>query len=151
MKNRKKDIMISVIVAALAIVYILYNTFGVVLAEKDILHFMGTTVVVPAVILIVYGILMGKDNQLSKVMVKASVPVIIVFAMSCVSMLYMYHTGDVFTMLANTVTGENVSLNINESITFGTVIQQALIFAVCVMLGGVIGKKFSGVVERIRN
>lgn len=150
MKKRKKDIITAIIACLIAIIYVVYNTIGVALEQKDIMHFMCTTIVVPALILICYGVLAGKGKTLIQSLPQISVVSLIVFIISCLSMYYMYHTGVIFDMLQNTVTSGNVVLNINDSITLGTIVQQALIFLVCACIGCGVGNKTSAILEKVR-
>lgn len=151
MKKNKKDIISGIVVCLIAVVYVVYNTMGVSLAQKDIMHFMCTTIVVPALILLCYGILVGKDKTLFQSLPQIIVVSLIVFISSCLSMYYMYHTGVIFNMLQNTVTSGDVVLNINDSITLGTIVQQALIFLVCTCIGSGVGNKASVILKKVKN
>lgn len=150
-KDKKNDLIFGLIASLLTIIYVAYNTIGVDLWKQDIIHFMTTTIVVPAIILIVYGIVVGKGKKLTKVLPSLFAVSLVAFAVSCASMFYMYHTEVIFQMLNNTATSGNIVLNINDSITIGTVVQQALIFLVCACVGSVIGNKSMTLFNKIRN
>lgn len=150
-KNKKKEIILAVVVCMLTVAYVVYNTLGVNLGEKSIMHFMTTTIGGPALILLVYGIITGKNKKLVQVFPQLLTVSLVVFSVSCASMFYMYHTEYIFQMLNNTATSENIVLNINESITVGTIVQQALIFLVCSCIGSGIGNKIIALLNKIKN
>lgn len=150
-KNNKKELITGVLACLIAGVYIIYNTIGIRLAQKDIMHFMCTTIIVPALILIVYGMVVGKGKTLLQSLPQISMVSLIVFIASCFSMYYMYHTGVIFEMLQNTTTSGDVVLNINDSITLGTIVQQALIFLVCACIGSGVANKVSEILVKIKN
>lgn len=150
-QSKKKTIMFAVAACLLTAIYVVYNTIGVDLGQKTIMHFMTTTIAGPAVILIVYGILVGKGKKLVQVFPQLFGVSLVVFIISCTSMFYMYHTEYIFQMLNNTATNGNIVLNINESITIGTVVQQALIFLVCSCVGSGIGNKAIALLDKVKN
>lgn len=147
----KRGLFLSAVFCLLAIAYVTFNTIGVSLTEKDIMHFMYTTIIVPAVLLLFYGILLGRKSTMIKVLPQISITTLVIFIASCLSMIYMYRTGYIFDMLENTITADNVVLNINESITLGTIVQQVLIFLVCTCLGCGIGSKTESILNKIKN
>ncbi len=147
----KKGLFLSIVFCLLAIAYVIFNTIGVSLTEKDIMHFMCTTIIVPAVLLLVYGILLGRGSTMIEVLPQISITTLVIFVVSSLSMFYMYNKGYIFDMLKNTITADNVILNINESITLGTVVQQALIFLVCTCLGCGFGSKLGVILSKIKN
>lgn len=149
--KKKKGFALSIAVCLITIAYIGFSTVGISLEGKDIMHFMFTTIIVPALVLLCYGIIVGRKYTLLQSIPQISVTTLIVFAASCLSMVYMYHTGDVFDMLQNTVTADQVVLDINDSITLGTVVQQALIFLVCACVGSGIGSKSAAILSKIKN
>lgn len=151
MKDKAKEIILLATVVLVGIGYIAYNTLAVDLTQKDIMYFMSTTMLVPASILLLYGLLAGRNNKILKTVPGIIVVSAVVCAASVGSMYYMYDSGVIMDMLANTSTGEGVVLNINDSITVGTVIQMALILIVSACIGSGIGSKLTGLLKKARN
>lgn len=151
MKSKKKELLWSAMIGLAGVIYILINTFMVSVADKNILDFLVTTMLVPAIALVICGMIMGRKNTLLQALPYLLIVTIALFGASIVSMFYMYHTGYVFEMLNNTKTTGNVMLDINDSITFGTVVQQGLICLVCACVGNGIGSKTAGALSKIRN
>ena len=142
---------VSIFIGVAALVYMGYSTFGINLAEKDIMYFMYIVLIIPVVIVTVFGIYIGRGKTIIQSLPKLSIVGIAVFIGSCVSMLYMYNTGYVFEMLSNTATESSIVLNINDSVTLGTVIQQGLIFLVCGCIGTLVGNKSSKILQKVKN
>lgn len=150
-KGFNKELLISIIGGLGVVGYIMFNTFAASLAGKDILYFLQITIIVPAIFLVAYGIYVGRKKTFMEALPKISIMTIIIFLASCISMVYLYQGGYVFTMLDNTSTSGNVVLDINSSITMGTVVQQILIFLVCACIGSSIGNKSSLILKKIKN
>lgn len=151
MEGKKKECLWAILISLVGCVYILYQTLGVSVTEKTIIDFLVTTMVVPAVVLIISGVLLGRKNKLMQSLPCLLLVSVLVFGASIFSTAYCYNTEAVFEMLKNTQTANNVVLEINESITFGTVVQQALVCLVCACIGNGIGNKTVGVLKAIRN
>jgi hypothetical protein len=140
---KKINILFSMIITVLGIIYILSNTFGTIVLKENIIDFLITTIVVPAIVLILCGIIMGRKLPIRNVLITLVPITIIMFGVSVLSMIYIYHTGNIYIMLDNTVTLEGVDLIINDTVTFGTIVQQLLICCVCTYIGVWIGNKTS--------
>lgn len=151
MEGKKKESLWAILISLAGCAYILYQTLGVSVVEKTIIDFLVITIVVPAVVLIISGALLGRKNKLIKSLPCLLIVSVLVFGVSIFSTVYCYETEMIFEMLKNTRTANNVVLEINDSITFGTVIQQALICLVCAFIGNGIGNKTVGVLKAIRN
>lgn len=151
MKDKKKALIGAILVSVLGCAYILLQTFSASVTEKTIIDFLVLTMVVPAIVLVIGGVLLGRQNKLGKSMPYLLLVSLIVFGASVLSMTYLYQTGYVFEMLQNTQTADNIALSINESITMGTVVQQALVCLVCACIGNTIGNKTVGILNKIKN
>ncbi len=151
MEGKKKESLWAILVSVVGCAYILFQTLAVSIAEKTIIDFLIVTMVVPAVVLIISGILLGRKNKLMQSLPCLLLVSVIVFGASIFSTVYSYQTGNIFEMLKNTQTANNIVLEINEHITFGTVIQQAMICLACACIGNGIGNKTVGVLKAIRN
>ena len=126
MEGKKKETLWAMVVSIAGCAYILFQTLGGAAAEKTIIDFLITTTVVPAVVLVICGLLLGRKNKLMQSLPWLLLVSVIVFAASAFSMTHLYQTGTVFEMLKNTQTADSITLEINETITLGTIVQQAL-------------------------
>ncbi len=151
MENKKKEIVGAIIVSVVGCAYILFQTLGASIAEKTIIDFLVITMAVPAAVLIVCGVLLGRKRKLMQSLPWLLLVSVLIFGASVFSMTYLYHTGYVFDMLQNTQTADNIVLDINDTITFGTVVQQALVCLVCACIGNGIGSKTVGILKAIKN
>lgn len=150
-KGKNKEMLWAIIVSVIGCAYILFQTLGNTITEKTIIDFLVITMAVPAIVLIISGILLGRKNKLMHSLPCLLIVAAIVFGASIFSMTYLYNTGYVFEMLENTKTTDNIVLEINESITLGTVIQQAMVCMVCACIGNGIGNKTVGILKTIKN
>lgn len=151
MKEKSKEIILAIAIAIVGIAYIGYNTLVVDLAQKDIMHFLATTMLVPAIILLAYGLLAGRNHKMIQTVPGILVVAAVVCAASIGSMYYMYDSGLIMNMIANTATGDGIVLDINDSITVGTIVQIALIYIVAACFGSAIGGKLTGLFKKIKN
>jgi|GEM_PF-4943212 len=153
MENKKfnKETLISIIAGSGIIGYIIFNTFFVSLAQKDIMYFLQVTLIIPAIFLIVYGIYVGRNKGFMQALPKIILMTAITFIVSCVSMVYIYKEEYIFTMLDNTATSDSIALSINSSVTLGTVVQQILIFLVCGCIGSQLGHKVPLLFKKVKN
>lgn len=151
MKKFSKEILWSFIVGIMGGALILFQALGGNLANKTIIDFFVITMIIPAVVLIICGLIIGRKNTLAKILPYFLIVTGIVFGATLFSMIHIYESGAILDMLANTKTSENIVLEINDSITFGTVMQQALVCIVCAWLGTMLGKKIDGILSKVRN
>lgn len=151
MKKIGKEVLWSLIIGVAGSGLILFQTLAGNLADKTIIDFFVITMIIPAAVLLVSGMLMGRKNKLGKILPYFLVVTAMVFGVTVFSMFHMYESGAIWEMLANTKTSENIVLEINDSVTMGTVMQQVLICVVCTWLGTTMGSKMDGMLSKIRN
>lgn len=151
MRKKKNQIIVGSITCLAEIGILLAGTLGVSLSEKNIFYFWGLTMLIPALFAVVYGIVISKKNKMSEVIWKIIPVTIILAASACSSMFYMYHGGYISDMVINTKTGNGVVLNVNDSISIGSVIQMILVLFVCALAGSAVGNKLTGMMSKIRN
>lgn len=149
--KKKKAILWAVIISVAGCAYILFQTLGVPAEGKTIMDFMGITTIIPIVVLVVSGIILGRENKLKQSWPYLLLVTVVVCGASVFSMTYLYNAGHVFEMLQNTQVSDGVSLNINDKITAGTIVQQAVICLACAFIGNGIGGKTVGILNKIKN
>ncbi|MBR6628027.1 MAG: hypothetical protein IKL04_08640 [Lachnospiraceae bacterium] len=151
MKKIGKEVLWSLITGVAGSALILFQTLAGNPAHKTIVDFFVITMIVPVVTLLISGMLMGRKNKLGKILPYFLIVTASVFGVTVFSMFHMYESGAIWEMLANTKTSDNIVLEINNSVTMGTVMQQLLICAVCTWLGTTMGGKMDGMLSKIRN
>ena len=70
---------VSIFIGIAALVYMGYSTFGINLAEKDIMYFMYIVLIIPVVIVTVFGIYIGRGKTIIQSLPKLSIVGIAVF------------------------------------------------------------------------